>query len=62
MFFWAFGYGLVFGLTQNGWIGLSLKHSGRHCIVGCVGFSTKSKNQHTPPEWGCEGMPSPHNP
>ena len=30
--------------------------------VGCVGFSTSSKNPHTPPEWGCEGTPSPHAP
>jgi hypothetical protein len=30
--------------------------------VGCVGFSTSSKNQHTPPEWECAGTWFPHAP
>ncbi len=35
--------------------GSTTKHRGRDFTVGCVRFSTKSKNAHTPPEWGCEG-------
>ena len=42
--------------------GSTTKHRGRDFTVGCVRFSTSSKNAHTPPEWGCEGTQVPSQP
>ncbi len=42
--------------------GSTTKHRGQDFTVGCVRFSTKSKNAHTPPEWGCEGTQVPSQP
>ena len=41
--------------TEQSLVGSTTKYRGRYFTVGCVRFSTKSKNAHTPPEWGLRG-------